>query len=145
MQNLKNIVPTLTGQHRLLQKDLGDIAELLKIGSPDYEKVSELLSKFSKDLMEHLHLENDLFYVELLKKMKVVWTDTAETEAFIGEMKAIEDTVQKFLSKYKGGPEIKNSADSFPSEFSLIVNTLNIRIESEESGVYGYWDLYNKE
>jgi len=134
-----NIVETMIGQHRLLQKDLGLVAEELKNDEPDSSKIDKLLKTFAKDLGEHLKLENDTFYVELLKKMKEKGQDTTKTEEFIDQMKAIGDAVMAFLGKYSDGSSITDNMTDFRSEFVSIVETLNMRVEAEESGVYLYW------
>ncbi len=144
MNELENIVPKLIGQHRLLQKDLGEVAIILKNEKPTGVEIEKWLQEFTKDLQEHLHLENEVFYVELLKKMKEAGIDTTNTEAFIADMKNIGDTVEAFMKKYEGASVIEKELTEFTNEFSPLVNTLNIRIESEESGVYLYWNLYNK-
>ncbi len=145
MNELENIVPRLTEQHRLLQKDLGMAAAMAEMEKPSSEEIEKWLRQFTADLGEHLHLENAIFYVELLKKMKEAGVDTADTEAFIADMKNIGNKVEAFMKKYEEAESINVSLGEFKSELFPIINTLNVRIESEESGVYLYWNLYNKE
>lgn len=138
----KNIVSTMVAQHRTLQKDLGVVAEVLESGKIDAQKIITGLDQFKKDLIEHLELENNTFYHELLKEMKVKGQDTAKTEQFIAEMKDIEKVVVAFLEKYKDAQSIGEKTEEFKKEFPGIVETLNLRIESEEAGVYSYWGLF---
>lgn len=140
--NTTNIVDTMIDQHRLLHKDLGQVADELKNENPDANNIDSLLIKFAKDLEEHLKLENDTFYVELLKKMKDKGQATAKTEEFIGKMTEIGTAVMAFLEKYNKAKKIKQQMTNFRQEFSNIVETLNIRVEAEESGVYLYWSQY---
>ncbi len=100
------------------------------------------LEQFKKDLVEHLTLENETFYPELLKDMQAKGQDTAKTEQFVAEMKDIEKVVVAFLEKYKDEQSIKEKIDEFKKEFPNIGKTLNLRIESEEVGVYSYWGLF---
>lgn len=129
-------------QHRGLQKDLGEVAKDLEDKSPDTGDIHKFLDKFAKDLKEHLDLENGVFYVDLLKKMKEAGQDTQKTEKFIAEMKEIEKVVIAFLEKYKDSKYIGDNIGEFKTEFANIVETLNLRIESEEIGVYAYWGLF---
>ena len=57
-------------------------------------------------------------------------------------LKNIEEVVISFLEKYKSPQIIEDLLNKFKKEFPIIVETLNLRIESEESGVYSYWGLF---
>lgn len=142
MSEEKNIVSTMVEQHRGLQKDLGGVVDALNSEKPDSVEIDKLLKQFIKDVTAHLELENNVFYVQLLEKMKAKGQDTAKTEQFIAEMKDIEKVVLAFLGKYKDAESIENKMGEFKPEFAGIVNTLNLRIESEESGVFAYWGLF---
>jgi len=137
MLDKKNLISTMISQHRVLQKDLGAEVEL-----SESEELHNGLEQFTKDLVEHLGLENETFYPELLKGMKEKEQDTTKTELFIGEMKEIEKAVHAFLDKYNSAENIQKDVAEFKQELSGIVDALNLRIESEESGVYSYWGLF---
>lgn len=140
MEDLNNIVDILILQHRNLQKDLGIAVDLLH--GDKFEEIDASLRKFTADLQEHLQLENNVFYFELLKKMKEHGVDTGSTEKFIAEMNVIGNAVMSFLGKYDSAESIKNLLSDFKIELPDIITALNLRIESEESGVYSYWELY---
>ena len=142
MTDQKNIVSIMIKQHRGLQADLGEVAEVVQAGQPSGEKIHELLQKFTTDLTAHLSLENGTFYVQLLEKMKAKHQDTSKTEQFIAEMDAIGTAVKAFLSAYNTANSIADGINEFKGALSDIVDTLNLRIESEESGVYAYWGLF---
>ena len=110
----------------------------------DYEakEIHLLLEKFAEDLTQHLHLENDIFYVELLKKMKERGQNTEKTELFITSMKDIEKEVFAFLNTYNDSDKITHFFDGFRHDLPLIIETLSLRIETEEAGVYSYWGLF---
>jgi len=129
-------------QHRTLQQGIGLIIEILKSSQINTEKILQGLEQFKKDLNKHLKLENEVFYVELLKEMKNKEQDTTRTEQFINEMDDIAKVVVAFLEKYKDTESIKEKIDEFKKEFSDIGSALTLRIESEEAGVYGYWGLF---
>ena len=142
MLDKKNIISTMITQHRALQKELGAIAEILGGSEPDAEKISQGLVQFKGDLMEHLDLENNTFYKELLKEMKEKGQNTDKTEQFIAEMDGIGKVVVEFLGKFASTQDIESKLDEFKSEFDNIVEVLTLRVESEESGVYAYWGLF---
>lgn len=142
MLDKKNIVSTMISQHRTLQKEVGAVSAILDSGEINTKKISDGLEQFKKDLVEHLELENNVFYAELLTEMKKKGQDTSKTEQFIAEMKDIEKVVIAFLEKYKDAQSISNSIEEFKKEFSGIGETLTLRIESEEAGVYSYWGLF---
>lgn len=142
MPDEQNIIPTLISQHRTLQKGLGAVANALKEARPDLKEIDRLLKQFTVDLTEHLKLENEVFYVQLLAKMKEKGQDTTKTEQFVAEMKDIEKAVLTFLDKYKDTDSISKQLDQFRSESISVTETLVLRVESEESGVYAYWGLF---
>jgi regulator of sigma D len=74
--------------------------------------------------------------------MKDRGQDTAKTEQFIAEMKEIGKSVKEFLDKYNSVEIIGQNLAEFKPEFENVVSILNLRIESEESGVYAYWGLF---
>ncbi|XOU94985.1 MAG: hemerythrin domain-containing protein [Candidatus Kerfeldbacteria bacterium] len=138
----KNLITTLVAQHRELQNNLKCVADQLKIELPEISKINECLEEFSVNLTEHLKLENDTFYVNLLKVMKEKGQDTTKTEKFIAEMNDIAIVVMEFLNKFKGEEKIKAQIDSLKNELPAIIDTLGLRIETEEAGVYAYWGLF---
>jgi iron-sulfur cluster repair protein YtfE (RIC family) len=146
MEKFENIIPTMIGQHRILQKDLGLVAmEITTNKEPRGAEILKYLNQFKKDLMEHLQLENDVFYVELFKRMEKSGEDADKMEiieGFIEEMKKIGGVVVVFLGKYETAENIDNAMEDFKAEFFPIVKTLNTRLRFEESQVYTYWDLY---
>ena len=138
----KNIISTMIEQHRTLQKEVGAVIELLQGEKIEAEKIAQGLEQFKKDLVEHLELENETFYPELLKEMKVKGQDTTKTEQFVAEMKDIEKVVVAFLEKYKNSMSVEEKINEFKEELPKIGDTLVLRIESEEAGVYSYWGLF---
>ncbi len=140
---MENIVPILIKQHHNLQAEAQSIIECYQFDNVEAaKKISEGLEKFSQELQGHLKLENEVFYVQLLAKMKQAGQDISSTEIFIAEMKDIEKVVYAFLEKFKDADKILASFEIFKKEFELIKQALVLRIESEEDGVYGYWNLY---
>lgn len=132
----QSLVKTLISQHRILQADLGKISDMLDEIDEQAGEIVSTLEKFKLDLSTHLKLENGTFYPSLLDHMKAKNMATEDTEKFISEMKDIEKIVLDFLKKYDASQKIKESPKNFKNDFPPIVTTLNLRIESEEEGVY---------
>jgi regulator of sigma D len=140
---MTDIISTLIKQHRTLQTEVSSVIDCYQLEKViAAEKISSGLKKFTQELAGHLKLENEVFYVELLDKMKRAGQDISKTELFIAEMKDIEKVVYAFLSKFKDTASIETSFENFQKEFDAIKQVLVMRIESEEEGVYGYWNLY---
>lgn len=112
------IVAKLISQHRMLQADLGDDQHLAEAANVDPAAVVAGLQKFAVDLTTHLALENNVFYVELLKDMRAKGQPTEATERFIAEMKGIEQVVKGFLMKYQDPATIAASVLTFQEELA---------------------------
>jgi len=140
MLDKKNIILTMIGQHRILQKDLNLAMETFTEDTKNKILIIDAaLRKFKGDLIEHLNLENGILYTELMREMKEKGEDTTNTENFINEMKKIGDAVIEFLEKYSDEEKIGEHIKELPGELKDIISVLDIRIESEELGVYSYW------
>jgi regulator of sigma D len=131
MINPQELISTLKSQHRTLQADL---ALVLKDVSP----LPDLI-KFKNDLLEHLKLENEVFYPDYIDKKTKRGEDVVKTKEFIRQMDDIGKVVMGFLDKYNTSEMINASASDFNKELPNIISTLNLRIETEEEGVF---DLY---
>jgi hypothetical protein len=133
----ENLISTLKSQHLTLKADLRIAAD--DVSLPDQVNGEEILmyfSKFKKDLSDHLKIENENFYPDLLRKMKKRNQDTTNTEKFIAEMIDIGKVITAFLGKYNSIGSISNQSSEFSSQLQDIISTLNLRIESEEEGVF---------
>lgn len=142
MEDATNIISKMTSQHRVLQKHLSDAMSLSSSIEPDCPEIDRILKQFNKDLSGHLELENNVFYVELIEKMRKKNWDTAKTEQFINAMKDIGKIVISFLERYKDDKIIKSEMAEFRPELKSIIDMLNLRVESEEAGVYTYWGMF---
>lgn len=132
----------MRAQHRKLQADLGAI---LAIAESDQEdrgaRIVELSHVFSADLQEHLSVEDGTFYPDYVGCIESAGGDTAPVYEFIAAMKKIGDAVSGFFSTYTDAHAIDGSIDVFVAELKSIIDTLNIRIETEEEGVYSIYVL----
>ena len=140
MEEQNDIVTRLVDQHCLLQKDLKQVSIELKKKKPDTNKIIEYFDIFLLDLSNHLALENEIFYKDLIKKMQIRGMDIVSIKVFISKMKEIETEVRRFSTKYNNKISIDQQLIDFSNEFSRLVNLLNMRIESEEDSVYLYWE-----
>ncbi len=141
---MKEIISTLIKQHIKIKQDMDITLSLIDLDNKDTsaKSVHEAMNNFIADLQEHLKLENDVFYVELLDSMKTAKQDISKTGMFIEEMKGIEKSFLNFYKQFDTEEKIKNNLELFKEQFEQIKNILIIRIESEEAGVYGYWGLF---
>lgn len=137
-----DMVVVLIEQHRTLQKYLSDAKKAILEKDLDLEKITHSLQLFAANLSGHLQLEDQVFYPELLSLMKSKGADVSDTKKFIKEMEQIGAEVAVFLKKYQELDDLKKNLVSFSMDIDNIIQTLNIRIESEESGIYDYWEIY---
>lgn len=136
----QELIATLKSQHRQLQADLSVVLEETRKESDlTCENIFASLAKFKNDLAEHQELENGVFYVDYLSKKSERGEDTTSTQEFIRQMTEIGNTVDAFLAKYATCDAIRGTVSGFTSELATIIRILNMRIETEEDGVFGLY------
>lgn len=140
MESLNNITIVLINQHRGLQKCLGEAKNLTQETNPELSLIVSSLRSFDLNLSTHRHLEEEVFYPELLRRMEADGLDTFKTIEFIKEMEDIGVLALVFLAKYQDIEILEKKLIDFVEELENITQTLNIRIELEEAGIYGYWE-----
>ncbi|NQU83614.1 MAG: hypothetical protein HQ536_02790 [Parcubacteria group bacterium] len=139
----KNIVDTLIEQHKILQNELDVILDLcVDTRSEDCKEIFSTLKKLEIDLVNHLKLENETFYVQLLEKMEQKGLNTQDTVKFRDEMNVIGKEVYDFFGKFKEEALIKNNISGFKKDFVGIREAIILRVESEEAGVFMYWSFF---
>jgi regulator of sigma D len=131
---LKESVSTLVLQHQNLREILGNIIELTAFPHSVLQ-IEMLLSKFRLHLIEHIKLENDVFYKDYLNE-KINFSTLIEAYKFIRQMNAIEKSITEFLDRYQTEAQIHDSLESFTAEVKIIAEKLSARIEAEEKGIY---------
>ena len=137
MLNSQDLISTLKSQHRILESDLLQVSNEAKSEAGSVGEAIVLgLTKFKKDLGEHLELENGAFYPDYLDKKIKRGEDTASTKEFIEQMNGIGKTVMDFLGKFNTPQAVDNEVVNFINELSKIIGVLKIRIETEEEGVF---------
>lgn len=139
---INNIIGILKAQHKVLQQNLSSVDLLAKTGEPAVSEIMSGLEEFTKNLQGHLTLENGEFYPNLLSAMKEKNMNTVDTENFIGQMKSIEVVVTAFLLQYSNAGAYAGAMNVFEKDLLGIISALNLRIESEELGVYEYWGSF---
>ena len=137
MIDKKQLVETMKGQHRKLQSDLTEAKN--NVSSELFEKVDELLKQFRVDLKTHLDLENGTFYPDYFKIAEQKGYNLEKIKSFIAEMMEIGVKVNNFLDRYSNIQSIQVDKNIFIQDLDLITKTLNLRIETEEEGIY---DIY---
>lgn len=138
---MEHIIEKLTAQHRTLEQDLVGLSRLSEDAVGNRAALREQLTKFTSDLSEHVELENNIFYPALVQKMKQRGFDVCKTEEFIFKMDEIVVAASAFCAGYGSEYFSDEVIDSFRQDLSRIEGMLNLQIETEESGVYGYWKL----
>lgn len=130
---LDEIKKSLVEQHIVIQDDMEKIAEMINSGwKINADAVYGLLVKLNKDLNEHLQLENQQFYPEIIKQ-NINDEKIEKLKEFFRNMTIMEKTIDKFLKKYSAGEKIKSSLPDFKKEFDEIKETLDLRINLEET------------
>lgn len=139
---MKNLISVLIKQHLNLRDKVGIIIALSNRDDIAVNDIKKVLDVFISDLQEHLALENDKFYKELLMSMEKAAQDINKTKMFIKEMQDIEKLVLDFYKEYNTEQKIIDDIDNFKIKFNTIADILVLRMETEEAGVYGYWGLF---
>lgn len=133
----KQLINTLKAQHKVLKTDLIQALDDAEKGIEKNEsEILQFLSKFKTDLTEHVKLENDIFYPDYLDRKLKRGEDITETSKFVDEMKKIGYGVTQFLEKYDTPEELEDIKRDFEGDLKHIIETLNIRISTEEDSVF---------
>lgn len=134
-----NLIQTLLNQHIILRKEMANIKDESEKDLPAGAVIIEYISKFKTELVDHLNLENSVFYPKLLEQMKKQDLDITDTVKFIDKMKIIEKKVDGSLEKYSDAMSIEKNLANFKFDLNDMISTLMIRIDAEERGPYLYW------
>ena len=141
----KKLIQTLLEQNKELIRIVSAISnETSDKNNINTQKITSDLEEFAHKLEEHVTLENDKFYVILIRNMQKAGMDVSGIETFIAEMKGIADRIIDFLTKYKTSDSISEDLDKFNTDLNAMIKILEMRIESEEEGVYLYWKPYGE-
>lgn len=139
-QEKNNIIYKLTKQHNDLKKELAGVMNIRGYDKANFAEIASGLVKFSNDLINHIEDENKYFYKELLREMKEAKQSTAETEEFINEMTSIGKVIFSFIERYDSAQKLEKDFASYKKEIAEINEVLILRVESEEAGVFVYWN-----
>lgn len=124
----------------MLQSDLSSVLENSKVETKEsLEDVVLGLTKFRSDLLAHIKLEGEKFYPDYFKKIIANGEDVENGKRFIKEMDDLAKTIIEFLAKYTATGSINASAADFRKELSAMISTLNVRIETEEKGLFDFY------
>lgn len=138
--NPQELVTTLKEQHRMLQADLSVALENSKIETKEsLESVVSGLAKFRSNLLAHMKLEGEQFYPDYFEKKIAKGENIENGKRFIKEMDELAKTIIEFLDKYAVAGSVGASLVDFRKELSAMISTLNIRIETEEEGMFDFY------
>lgn len=133
---LDEIKKSLTEQHIAIQNDMEKISEMINSGGKiNTDAVYDLLVKLNKDLNEHLQLENQQFYPEIIKQ-NINDEKIEKLKEFFRNMTIMEKVIDRFLKKYSVGEKIRASLPEFKKEFKEIKDVLGLRIDLEETKIF---------
>jgi hemerythrin-like domain-containing protein len=110
--------------------------EIEEASEGGFARIYTLLQIFRDEFTNHLDLENNIFYPALIGSMEREGKATETLHEFIAEMKNIEKDIYLFLEKYKDERSIGEYFSSMRGDLAEVVKILDIRLSSEESGVY---------
>lgn len=139
-QAKKNVISEMIKQHEELKSDIVSVMDSVRQDNPNFTKAVADLVKFSNDLKIHVESENKLFYDELLREIKTAGQNTSGTEEFIAEMTNIGKVIFNFVERFSDAEKIKKDFANFKKEIVDIREILILRVESEETGVFAYWE-----
>lgn len=140
-ENKENIITTLKNQHKELIRLTDSILNDLKSENNfNAENIFKSLNIFKEKLIEHLKLENDVFYVDLIEAMEAKKRDVSEIKIFIEGMKNIEKSIYAFFDRYYYQDEISKNRQNFQDDFKGISEQLKLRASSEEADIFSIWE-----
>lgn len=138
--NPQELVAILKEQHRMLQSDLISTLENSKVETREsLEGVVSVLAKFRSDLLAHMKLEGEKFYPDYFEKKIAKGESVENGKKFVKEMDDLAKTIVEFLDKYAIVGSIETSLTDFRKELSAMISTLNVRIETEEEGMFDFY------
>lgn len=140
----KDIVDIMIDQHNTLRAEIQVIKDMDGTGEGDSAHIVKKMAGFKADLDEHWALENDVFYVDLLKRKEDLGLDTSYTKGFMASMNQIGKKVHGFLGKYETEESIQKDFKSFQEEFHGVAELIRLRVESEEASVFKEWEALSK-
>ena len=132
----KEIISNLISQHGFLKKSLGKIKNESVKDSPDFTFIFGRLKKFKKNITEHVEFENRELYNKLFEKYRDNEKDLESIKKFQVEMDVLAGEVREFIDKFTYKQKIEKRFEEFKNELDFIISSLQIRITSEEEGVF---------
>jgi hemerythrin-like domain-containing protein len=131
-----NLIDKLISEHDSLKKILGRVKNEAIKDAPDFTAVFGGLKKFKKLLGAHMDLENYELYPELFKKYWDRPNDIEYINSFKSEMDELAREIENFLEEYTYKDKIERLLPEFRKNLDFIISSLQIRISSEEKGVF---------
>ncbi|NTW22724.1 hemerythrin domain-containing protein [Candidatus Falkowbacteria bacterium] len=138
------MVQKLIEQHAKLRALLEEMKAAAEQSEGNASVVS-LQAAFKEALIAHLALENEDFYPRLIAAIGASDIPTEGVERikrFIAGMKEIGESVNDFLKKYQSEDLIMRNWNDYRKDLAKCTSLLEIRMESEEDGVYMEWEIY---
>ncbi|MBI5554257.1 MAG: hemerythrin domain-containing protein [Elusimicrobia bacterium] len=140
----KIIIETLKRQHKNILEELTKIGSFRNNISKEEKQIIEGLILLKKTLIDHLRLEENTLYSELLDILEknALKLNAQTTRTFRLSMKPIGEKVLRFIGKYSLGGAIKDDAEEFLNVFIEIDKALRRRVNSEEDILFPLYIKY---
>ncbi len=132
-----DIVATLKTQHQGLRSILEAIGKASSEEDRDAAHLHTMLTEYNELLTAHLHLEDKVFYPEVLHWLETRHLSTDAIQKLMGEMNKIIQDIRAFLAEFSTEEAIRQAPD-FGAKFSVMRDQLEVRMYVEEEGVYLY-------
>lgn len=132
---------TLRQQHKDLESSLAVLKNTAIQDSPNSNEIVNKLIKFRSLYKEHLALEDNIFYPQLLNKIRAIGRDTDDKEEFISKMTDVAEQLIAFLDTYENKENVDNKLGEFRASLDHIIDIFNARMKSEEAFVFSYWEF----
>ena len=134
----------LIRQHRDILKFIEEIDTYLRNGESDLAMLLSMLKTNQPLIMGHVRKEDERFYPELLRtaEEKRLAAVMYAGKVFCESMKDVTRKVAGFLKMYEDVEDVKNGEEGFREDLLEVITTLKKRIDSEERGLYPFYQKY---
>lgn len=136
----KQVVSDLKQQHQKMAEACKRLAD--STGTADGSGLYSQLNQIKSMLTDHLRIEDNQFYPELMKAAEKDATVAGVAKAYMTSMGQISQVVGQFFTKYDSGGAINSQKQKFADDWRQIVAALERRIASEEKSLYPLYEKY---
>lgn len=136
----KQVVVDLKAQHVKMAEACKRLAD--SVTSTDGNGLYNQLNQIKGALADHLRIEDNQFYPELMKAAEKDATVAGVAKAYMTSMGQIGQVITQFFTKYNSGDVINAQKQKFGDDWRQILGALERRIASEEKSLYPLYEKY---